>query len=102
MTGEMSKADVTRDAYPYHFAAADLFDGATVEPFDTYQGPYVLIPGKGKFWLVNEDGNDFRAQWYDERADTLSEAFPCYGDPDAPLAAFREFLETGGTPNPNR
>ena len=48
MTGEMVRADVTRETWPTHFAIADAL-GGTVEPFDQYQGPYILI------------GNDIRA-----------------------------------------
>ncbi len=44
MTGEMIKSDVTREAYPLHFAIADEL-GGSVEPFDQYQGPYVVIGG---------------------------------------------------------
>ncbi|KKL90032.1 hypothetical protein LCGC14_1908670 [marine sediment metagenome] len=42
MTGEMFKSDVTPEAYPIHFAIAEAL-GGTVQPFDQYQGPYVLI-----------------------------------------------------------
>jgi hypothetical protein len=42
MTGEMIRSEVTREAYPLHFAIADEF-GGSVEPFDQYQGPYVVI-----------------------------------------------------------
>ncbi len=41
MTGEMHKSEVTREAYPLHFACADAV-GGTVEPFDQYQGPYIV------------------------------------------------------------
>lgn len=54
MTGEMSKAVVTRENYPWHFAIADAL-GGTVEPFDKYQGPYVQSE-KGRFWIMSEDG----------------------------------------------
>lgn len=42
MTGEMYKSDVTEEEYPLHFAIAKAL-GGTVEPFDVYQGPYVVI-----------------------------------------------------------
>ncbi|KKL89015.1 hypothetical protein LCGC14_1918890 [marine sediment metagenome] len=42
MTGEMFSSDVTPEAYPLHFAIAEAL-GGTVQPFDQYQGPYVLI-----------------------------------------------------------
>ena len=42
MTGEMHPSEVTREAYPLHFAVADAL-GGTVHPFDQYQGPYVSI-----------------------------------------------------------
>ena len=54
MTGEMSRSEVTRTNYPLHFAAARKFKGS-VHPFDQYQGPYVFIPGRGRFWLCPND-----------------------------------------------
>ena len=71
MTGEMNRRDVTREAFPYHFAAAALVQGATVEPFDTYQGPFILVPNLGRFWLVG----DFVGRWWSERTDRMSVAF---------------------------
>ena len=49
MTGEMHPSEVTREAYPLHFAVADALDG-TVHPFDHYQGPYVSIGPNN--WIV--------------------------------------------------
>lgn len=49
MTGEMSQSEVTREAYPLHFAIADRL-GGEVRAFDQYQGPYVRTK-RGKFWL---------------------------------------------------
>ena len=49
MTGEMSKADVTKEAYPLHFAIARALKG-TVHPFDMYQGPYVRT-SYGQLWI---------------------------------------------------
>ena len=95
MTGEMSKSEVTRDAYPYHFAAADQFDGATVQPFDTYQGPYVLIPKKGRFFLISEDG--IYCQWYSERNDAISYGFFCDMNEDVAADAIADLVTNGGT-----
>ena len=72
MTGEMYKDDVTREEFPVHFAIADAV-GGTVEPFDVYQGPYVLVGsdirsgdepyqiaprglGVVRLWLCDKDG----------------------------------------------
>lgn len=71
MTGEMSRSEVTREAYPLWFAAADQIDGATVEPFDHYQGPYVLIPTIGRFFLFADRGY----AWWSERFDCTSQPF---------------------------
>jgi hypothetical protein len=71
MTGEMSREEVTRENFPLYFAAADTVEGATVEPFDQYQGPYIHVPGKGRFFL----SGDYNAQWYSEQTDSLSEEF---------------------------
>ena len=85
MTGEMSKADVTREAYPIHFAIADAL-GGDVRPFDVYQGPYVYVPARGrmrarKFWLISEDG--FDARIYDEISDRQSPRFFVFADSPA-------------------
>lgn len=75
MAGEMSASEVTRENYPLHFAIADAFNG-TVQPFDQYQGPYVMvgaadmtsgdepyavpvptrITGGHRLWLTSDDG----------------------------------------------
>lgn len=72
MTGEMLQSDVTREAFPLHFAMADAV-GGTVQPFDVYQGPYVLVGadvrigaapyavaprglGVVRLWLCSDDG----------------------------------------------
>ena len=71
MAGEMSQAEVTREAYPLHFAIADEFNGE-VRAFDQYQGPYVRCD-VGKFWIQTDDG-----QWlqvYNERSEKLSNKF---------------------------
>lgn len=49
MTGEMHRSEVTPEAFPLHFAIAKAMHG-TVEPFDQYQGPYVMSK-RGKFWI---------------------------------------------------
>lgn len=71
MTGEMHHSEVTKDAWPLHFAIAKALKG-TVHPFDQYQGPYVLTAG-GKFWVTSDDGH--LAQVYNEHADKVSAPF---------------------------
>jgi hypothetical protein len=71
MTGEMCREEVTRDAYPIHFAIADALDGR-VEPFDQYQGPYVATD-LGKLWLIDAGGGLCRI--YDEQRDRQSPRF---------------------------
>lgn len=96
MTGEMCKAEVTREAYPLHFKFADTHRG-TVKPFDQYQGPYVLIPGRGRFWLNSDDGHF--ARWYDEREHTASFLFSPYGeDMTQCVDAFDQLMEGSGFP----
>lgn len=73
MTGEMCRAEVTREAYPLHFALADAFQGATVAPFDQYQGPYVSVPGHGRVFLSSDDG--YFARWYSEKRHQMSGPF---------------------------
>lgn len=78
MTGEMSQSEVTREAWPIHFAIADAL-GGEVRAFDQYQGPYVFVPRQGRFrarklWL-NWVANGF-ARIYDEMSDRWSTAFP--------------------------
>ena len=90
MTGEMSKAEVTREAYPLHFAIAEEFHGE-VRPFDQYQGPYVHFPQYGRVWLC-DDGDCDWPYWYSERLDLRSECFfPTYEDATTEFAmAFPE------------
>jgi hypothetical protein len=86
MTGEMSRSEVTPEAYPAHFAIAKAYNGS-VEPFDQYQGPYVLVPGYGRLWVQTDDGSELYV--YSERFDKRSEPFPMYWqdrDPLLPLA----------------
>ncbi|KKK59701.1 hypothetical protein LCGC14_3031750, partial [marine sediment metagenome] len=73
MTGEMLKEEVTRDNYPLYFKIADAL-GGTVEPFDQYQGPYILVGqdviasdapyalaprglGVVRLWIIDCDGD---------------------------------------------
>ena len=74
MTGEMNKADVTRDAFPLHFAIARALRG-TVLPFDVYQGPYVRT-AHGRLWLCSNGG---ATTVYNEDRGTLSLPFWPYG-----------------------
>lgn len=91
MTGEMSESEVTRENFPVHFAAADKVAGATVEPWDYYQGPYILVPGKGHYFLCSD--TEWReAYWYniaDDRVSSIAD------DDDLP-DAFRDLVEHGG------
>lgn len=99
MTGEMFKDEVTQESYPVHFAVADSL-GGTVEPFDQYQGPYVLVGsdvragrepyqtaprglGVIRLWIVM--GDDGLVHVYNEANDRESEPFP-WGDSDSALA----------------
>ena len=81
MTGEMYEA--TRDEWPTHFAIADAV-GGTVQPFDQYQGPYIVVesdirigntpyayapPGPVRLWMVEEGV-------YREDTDTLAWCLP--------------------------
>jgi len=95
MTGEMSKADVTREAYPVQFAIADAM-GATVHPFDQYQGPYLRFEGR-RYWLLTDD--ETCAPWegriYAETADELSEPFNL-DNLDAATTAMRDLVTHGG------
>src|SRR5690242_1949320 len=103
MTGEMSKEEVTREHYPLYFAAADTVEGATIEPFDQYQGPYINVPCKGRYFLCTELDRGYH--WYNDRTDTLSSPFLCdpwLFDPDTEecdgIDAFVDHVENGGTP----
>ena len=82
MTGEMSREDVTREAYPLHFAIADAFKGR-VRPFDQYQGPFVDAGTAGKFWIQSylmpcnygHEHDTGLVQVYNARTDKLSDPF---------------------------
>lgn len=109
MAGEMFASDVTREAWPLHFAIADAFNG-TVKPFDQYQGPYVSIgedirvgndpyayapriPGIVRLWIITEEGEV--GQVYNEDNEKTSSPFFFYtnsAESDAVDAA-REVLD---------
>ena len=82
MTGEMHESEVTREAYPTHFAIADAVNG-TVRPFDQYQGPYVSA-AKARLWLCSDDG--YLATVYNEYGERESFQFP-YDDETAAVDA---------------
>lgn len=83
MTGEMHKSEVTRDAFPTHFAIADALDGE-VRPFDQYQGPYILIRG-ARLWVIFEEG--MFATIYNEANEKQSEPFLVMSSDVADFAA---------------
>lgn len=87
MTGEMSKADVTREAYPIHFEIADAI-GGTVEPFDVYQGPYIATPDGVRLFVCSDDGCN--AFIWNEATKAESEPFPTYDELEWAVAAMRE------------
>lgn len=95
-TGEMSRGEVTADNYPMYFEAAALVRGATVEPFDQYQGPFIFVPNRGRFFLNSDDGCEW--QWYDESNDTVSDSFLMGLDDYGPAETFADLVEHGGTP----
>lgn len=109
MTGEMIREDVTPEAYPTHFAIAKAL-GGTVEPFDQYQGPYVLIGedirsgsepyavtvrglGVVRLWLCSEDGAF--GYIYNEANEKQSSFFPLNADitDDLAVDAARSVVE---------
>ncbi len=95
MTGEMHKSEVTREAYPLHFAIADRL-GGECKPFDQYQGPYVQTQ-HGKIWVCADDDSGFGFV-YAEHFDAKSESFPLYEkDSDGLAAMYAE--ELVGTPH---
>ncbi len=77
MTGEMSKADVTEEAFPVHFAIAAAC-GGTVKPFDVYQGPYILTPTGERLFLSTDDG--YWVCVWNERTNELSTYFPMWDE----------------------
>ena len=90
MAGEMTKSDLTKEDYPFHFAVAKSL-GGLVKPFDLYQGPYVLLPLEGiRLWLVPafpEDPYSTEVCWYDDSSEKTSQIF--YGFCDNNRAACR-------------
>lgn len=114
MTGEMYAIDQdghdsNGDHWPTHAAIAKAL-GGTLEPFDAYQGPYVLIgpdlragrqpyaatlPGPCRLWLQTDDG--VIGQVYREDTDTLSRPFACLGDESEAIDAARELMHGRGT-----
>lgn len=105
MAGEMFKSELTKESYPLYFAIAKALKG-TVEPFDQYQGHYVLIGkdirlgrepyalaprglGIVRLWIVpDEHWPDYEARVYNEATDKLSEAFPLYCKDAEELAVY--------------
>lgn len=74
MTGEMHESEVTEEAFPIHFALAKEFKG-TVEPFDVYQGPYILLQDGTRLFIGSEDGV-FGYVWNESTGESSTE-FPC-------------------------
>ena len=92
VTGETPDGEV----YTLHAAIAKAV-GGTIQPFDTYQGPYVVVgkdvrmgerpyqlavQGVGviRLWVGSDAGwPDYLARVYREDTDTLSEPFEAYG-----------------------
>ncbi len=104
MTGEMFKEDVTREAFPLHFAIADALNGH-VEPFDVYQGPYICIGqdmragsepyqiaiqnfGVIRLWLIRTVDGDLI---YNEANDKRSTPFP-FDDTECAIEAAQSIL----------
>lgn len=90
MTGEMTKDELTREAFPLHFAAADLADGAEVRPFDYYQGPFVNVPAQGNFWLVPDNEGQTCQWWRESDGNVTPPFFPA--DKVSAAEAFQELL----------
>lgn len=96
MTGEMHQSEVTRESFPLHFAVADAV-GGEVRPFDQYQGPYIAVPGKGRLWIMTEDGifGAIYSEWLDD-----SRIFVLYGPDSAIRAAHTARSLLGGVTTP--
>lgn len=94
----MSRAEVTREAYPLYFRCAEQYPGATVEPFDQYQGPYVLVPGKGRIFGFDDSDRCYR--WYNDRTDCQSDGWlgDWSEDNDEAVSSFCDLIDCGGTP----
>ena len=111
MTGEMRHInqkgeDSNGEYWGVHAAIARAVKGR-LEPFDVYQGPYIVAGpdlrvgtapyqlavqhlGIKRLWLVTDDG--FLGQVYREDTDTFSEPFICY-DTRAACRAARQLLK---------
>ncbi len=117
MTGEMSRSELTREAWPLHFAIADD-TGGQVMPFDQYQGPYIVIGpdirigrdpyaycprhlGIVRLW-VQDYGDGIGVQIYNEANDILSE--PVLNTPEECVYGARSVLagEGYGPEHPSR
>ena len=93
-TGEMSPEDVTREAYPAHFAIADALGGEVV-PFDVYQGPVIntqygrlyvnMEPEGGLATVWNEDNtNESNVFSLDDENGAVDAALSTIPDPPEP------------------
>ena len=88
MAGEMSRSDVTKEAYPLHFSIARSlrrkgYKEVSVRPFDVYQGPYVYVPGIGRIWVNLQDACPWLGHIYlegDRYQGKQSPAFYLYSD----------------------
>jgi len=111
MTGEMcwidqNGMDSNGDCYELHAAVAKAI-GGTLQPFDVYQGPYILIGkdvrigsspyalastgmGVKRLWLVNEDNG--WGQWFREDTEQFSSEF-WWDDVEEAIEAARELLK---------
>jgi hypothetical protein len=111
MTGEMcsidqSGLDSNGEEWPIHAAIAKAL-GGTLQPFDVYQGPYILIGedvrtgnppyavavqhmGVKRLWIVPVDNGPF-LQVYREDTETLSSEF-WWDDTDGAIAAAHELM----------
>ena len=113
MTGEMSRidqdgTDSNGDVWSTHAAVARAVGGELC-PFDSYQGPYIVVgkdivaggapyrmpvPGFGvvRLWLISDDA--FTGRVYREDNDTMSDPF-WQDDEEAAADAARSLLGLG-------
>ena len=98
MTGEMSRNEVTRETFPLYFACVDALghDGATVEPFDVYQGPYINVPGVGRIFACEDTDRGYF--WFNDCARTKSGEWlgEWSDDNDEAISSFCALVENGG------
>lgn len=73
MSGEMTRSEVTEEAYPLHFYVARHLRG-TVEPFDQYQGPCIRTKYHN-LWLCEVCDGDSFLYWYESSYDMQSYEF---------------------------